>query len=474
VTAVVWIRRSLREHDNTALVEASKKHEKVIPFYVVDDQYFSNAELGYPRVKFWRESLKEFKQDMEGKEGKNLVIRKGKPLEQLKKIVEETDADAVYQNRDYTPYSRDRDEKVDEGLEVPVKTFKDIVMFEKKEILTNSGTPYKVYSYYKKKWFKNEKRRPQKVEEYTTPGLESDEVPSLEELGFERPENFEWIWNPGREGGLERIDEFKEEIWNYDENRDYAWKDSTSKLSPHLKFGTVSIREVFWEAERLKARNPNDDSSGIETWQEELAWRDYYFQILWNYPHEVDEPFMDKYRDNEPDWETKEETPEKWEAWVEGKTGYPFVDAGMRQLKKTGFMHNRLRMVVTNFSCKDLWLDWRDVHDYFSKMFVDAEISAMVGGIQWSYSIGTDAQPYFRVFNPTSQGEDYDPDGEYIRKWVPELEDVPDEHIHEPWKMNKLQQQDCGVIIGEDYPEPIVDHDKKRKEAIERFEELED
>ena len=474
MTAIVWIRRSLREYDNTALVEASKKHEKVIPFYVVDDKYFSEISLGYPRVKFWHDALENFKQGLDGKEGKGLVIRKGKPLQQLKNIVKEVDADAVYYNRDYTPYSRERDEKVEEGLDVPVKTFKDLVMFEKEEILTNSGTPYKVYTYYSKKWFKKEKRRPQEVDEYEVPKVGSEEIPSLKELGFEEPQDFEWLWDPSREGAKDRIEAFKDEIWNYDENRDYAWKDSTSKLSPHLKSGTVSIREVFWEAERLKARNPNDDTEGIKTWQEELAWRDYYFQILWNYPHEVDEPFMEKYRDNEPNWETKEQAPEKWEAWVEGKTGYPFVDAGMRQLKKTGFMHNRLRMVVTNFSCKDLWLDWRDVHDYFSKIFVDAEISAMVGGIQWSYSIGTDAQPYFRVFNPISQGQDYDPDGEYIRKWVPELRDVPDEHIHEPWKMNKLQQQDCGVIIGEDYPEPIVDHGEKRKESIERFEELEE
>ncbi|MFB6174497.1 MAG: deoxyribodipyrimidine photo-lyase [Candidatus Nanohalobium sp.] len=474
MTAIAWIRRSMREHDNAAIVKASENHEEVIPFYVIDDEYFSNAELGYPRVKFWRESLQKFKEDLEEREGKRLVIRKGKPLEQLKKIVKETDADAVYHNRDYTPYSRERDQKIEEGLELPVKTFKDLVMFEKEEILTNSGDPYKVYSYYRKKWFQNEKRRTQDAEKYKTPDPGSDEIPSLEELGFERPEDFEWVWNPGREGGKERIEEFKEKIWNYDQNRDYAWKDGTSRLSPHLKFGTVSIREVFWASERVKARNPNSDTSGIETWQEELAWRDYYFQILWNYPHEVEEPFMEKYRDNEPDWDSKEEAPEKWEAWVEGKTGYPFVDAGMRQLKKTGFMHNRLRMVVTNFSCKDLWLDWRDVHDYFSKMFVDAEISAMVGGIQWSYSIGTDAQPYFRVFNPTSQGEDYDPEGKYIRKWVPELRDVPDEHIHEPWKMNKQQQESCGVEIGEDYPRPIVDHDEKRKEAIEKFEALEE
>ena len=473
MTAIVWIRRSFREYDNTALVEASKQHEKVIPLYVVDEEFFENASLGYPRVKFRHDALESFKKDLR-EDGKDLVVRKGKPVDELEKAVEETGAEKVYFNRDYTPYSRDRDERVKKELDVDVESFKDIVMFEKKEILTNSGTPYKVYSYYKKKWFDGEKRRPQEVDKYKVPEVESEEIPSLEEHGFERPENFEWIWNPSREGAKKRIEELKENILKYDKNRDYAWKDSTSKLSPHLKFGTVSIREVFWEAERLKARNPDSDTSGIKTWQEELAWRDYYFQILWNFPYETEEPFMEKYRGNEPDWDSRRESEEKWNAWIEGRTGYPFVDAGMRQLKRTGWMHNRLRMVVTNFSCKDLWLDWRDVHEYFSRMFVDAEISAMVGGIQWSYSIGTDAQPYFRVFNPTSQAERYDPDGEYIRKWVPELKDVPDEHIHQPWKMNQLQQENCGVEIGEDYPEPIVDHDEKRKEAIERFEELDE
>ncbi|MFB6100123.1 MAG: deoxyribodipyrimidine photo-lyase [Candidatus Nanohalobium sp.] len=469
MTAIVWIRRSLREHDNTALVEASREHDEVIPFYVVDDEYFENATLGYPRVKFWHDALKDLKENLDGKDGKDLIVRKGKPVEELQKIIEETDADAVYHNRDYTPHSRQRDENVEEELEVEVETFKDVVMFEKEEILTNSGTPYKVYTYYSKKWFDREKRRPQDVEEYTTPKAESDEIPSLKELGFEESDELEWVWNPGREGGKERIEDFKDKIWNYDENRDYAWKDATSKLSPHLKFGTVSIREVFWEAERIKARNPNDDTSGIKTWQEELAWRDFYMQVLWNWPETTEKPFLEEYEEIE--WRSKEEAKEDWEAWVKGETGVPFVDAGMRQLKRTGWMHNRLRMVVTSFACKNLWLDWKDVHKYFKKMFVDAEIASMVGGIQWAYSIGTDAQPYFRVFNPFSQGEDYDPDGEYIRKWVPELEDVPDEHIHKPHEMNRLQQEDCGVEIGEDYPEPIVDHDERRKEAIEKFEE---
>jgi len=467
MTAIVWIRRSLREHDNTALVEASKKHDEVIPFYVVDDNYFSEADLGYPRVKFWHESLKGLETDLEDS-GKDLVIRKGKPLEQLKKIIEEVDADAVYHNRDYSPYARERDQKVENELKVPIKTFKDTVMFEKEEILTNSGTPYKVYTYYSKKWFKKNKRRPQKPESYEVPDLESDEVPSLDKLGYTKPEGMD-VWDGGRENGLNRIEEFKENIWEYDENRDYAWKDSTSKLSPHLKFGTVSIREVFWEAERLKARNPDRDPSSIKTWQEELAWRDFYMQVLWNWPETTEKPFLEQYESIE--WRSKYQAKDDWESFVNGKTGYPFVDAGMRQLKQTGWMHNRLRMVVTSFACKDLWLDWKDLHTYFKEMFVDAEVASMIGGIQWAYSIGTDAQPYFRVFNPWTQGDDYDPDGEYIREHVPELSDVPDKYIHKPYKMPKTVQHDSGCIIGEDYPRPIVDHDEERKRAVERFEE---
>ena len=468
MVAIVWIRRTLREFDNMALVEASKEHDEVIPFYVVDEEYFQKASTGYPKLKFWHDALSNLKQDLKDK-GKDLVVRSGEPIEELQKIIKETDADSIYFNRDYSKYSRKRDEKV-KALDVKVKDFKDIVMFEKDEILTNSGTPYKVYTYYSKKWFNKEKRRPQKPEEYAVPdGVESDEIPSLEELGFEEPEDFEWIWNASREGAKERLEEFKENILNYDEDREYAWKDSTSKLSPHLKFGTISIREVFWEAERMKARNP-ENKSGIKTWQEELAWRDFYFQMLYNFPESREKALQEQFRSIE--WRSKEEEASSdWKAFINGKTGYPFVDAGMRQLKQTGWMHNRLRMVVTCFACKDLWLDWKDLHDFFNENFVDAEIASMIGGIQWAYSIGTDAQPYFRVFNPWTQGEKYDPEGDYIRKWVPELENVPDEHIHRPYRMSRFAQENSDCIIGEDYPRPIVEHDKQRQKAVKRFEE---
>ncbi|MFB6203902.1 MAG: deoxyribodipyrimidine photo-lyase [Candidatus Nanohaloarchaea archaeon] len=462
MTAIVWIRRSMRQRDNTALVEASKEHEEIIPFYVVDDEYFSGETLGYPRVKFWRESLKELKQSMK-EDGKDLVVRKGKPIEELERIVDEADADAVHFNRDYSPYSRERDSKV-RGMEVEVKDFKDIVLHEKEEILTNSGDPYKVYSYYRDKWFEREKPRPRDPESYTVPEKDSDPIPSLEELGFENPGMD--VWKGGREEGLERLEAFKDRIWDYGENRDLPADDSTSKLSPHLKFGTVSVREAYWTAERIKARNPDSDTSGIKTWQEELAWRDFYFQVMWNYPYCVEKPFLRQYESIE--WNCPDR---KWQKFIEGRTGFPFVDAGMRQLRSTGWMHNRLRMVVTSFAAKDLHADWKRLHRYFKKMFVDAELASMIGGIQWAYSIGTDAQPYFRVFNPWTQGEKFDPDGEYIREWVEELREVPDQYIHEPHKMPESVQQDSGCVIGEDYPRPILDHDRERKKAVKMFEE---
>lgn len=468
MTAIVWIRRSLRTCDNTALVEASKQHEEVIPFYVVDDEYFENAELGYPRVRFWHDSLSELKELLQ-EEGNDLIVRKGKPVEQLERIIEETGADSVYFNRDYSPYSKKRDQKAEElceDLEVEVESFKDIVMFEKEEILTNSGSPYKVYSYYRDKWFDRDKPRPEETEDFNTPSITSDAIPSVSDLGFEKPDELDWVWQPGRKSGKKQLKEFKDKIRDYKDKRDLPAVDGTSKLSPHLKFGTISIREAFWMAERIKAENPEKDTSGIKTWQEQLAWRDFYFQVIWNFPYCVEKPFLEQYETIQ--WMDDEE---KWQRFIDGKTGFPFVDAGMRQLKQTGWMHNRLRMVVTSFCAKDLHIDWKKLHSYFKKMFVDAELSAMIGGIQWAYSIGTDAQPYFRVFNSWTQGEKYDPDGEYIRKWVPELENVPDEHIHKPYKMNKLQQQNCGVEIGEDYPEPLVDHDEERKKAVEMFEQ---
>ncbi|MDY6776783.1 MAG: deoxyribodipyrimidine photo-lyase [Candidatus Nanohaloarchaea archaeon] len=466
MTAIAWLRREMRVHDNTALVEAARDHDEVVPLYVVDEDYFENGdadylELGYPRVKFWHESLKELR-SLLGKRGADLVVRQGSPVEELKRVVEEAEADAVYVNEDYTPYSKERDGRAEEQLEVPFKSFTDVMMHPPDSIQTSKGTPYKVFTYYWRKWKDREKPEPREVREFQVPDVGSGEIPALEEIGYE-DRGLEW-WEGGREAGMERLENFIGKIGEYEERRDFPAEDATSKLSPHLKFGTVSVREVFQAAE--EAREDGADEEGVETWEQELAWRDFYFQALHHWPETVEKAFLEQYRGM--DWE---EDGERWERFVEGRTGYPFVDAGMRQLNATGWMHNRLRMVVTSFCAKDLHLDWRKLHDHFSRMFVDAELSSMVGGIQWAYSIGTDAQPYFRVFNPWTQGERYDPEGEFIREWVPELEDVPDEHVHRPHEMPEEVQEESGCVIGEDYPEPVVDHDEEREKAVEMFEE---
>lgn len=467
MTAVVWIRRALRSYDNTALAEASKNHDEITPLYIVDEDYFSNAVLGYPRVKFWRESVQELKQRLRERGG-DLVVRKGWPVEQIRSIADETGAEQLYFNRDYSPYARKRDRKIVEKTGLEAESFKDVVLHEKKEIVSNSGNPYKVFSYYRDKWFEKQKPGPRKPESYEVPGIESDPVPSLEKLGFERPERMK-VWKGGREKGLERLKSFKDSIWSYRDRRDFPAENATSKLSPHLKFGTVSIREAFHAAEKLKSENPERDHTGIEAWQRQLAWRDFYLQLLWNHPETVEKPMKREFEALE--WRSKDEAAEDWKRFKSGRTGFPFVDAGMRQLKKTGWMHNRLRMLVTSFACKDLWLDWHDLHDYFSRMFVDAETAAMIGGIQWAYSIGTDAQPYFRVFNPWLQGEKYDPDGKYIRQNIPELENVPGRYIHRPHEMPREVQKEYSCVVGRDYPVPMVDHEKRREKAVERFRE---
>ncbi|MDY6762043.1 MAG: deoxyribodipyrimidine photo-lyase, partial [Candidatus Nanohaloarchaea archaeon] len=445
MTAIAWLRREMRAHDNTALVRAAEDHDEVVPLYIVDTDLFENRTLGYPRVRFWHDSLHELEELMAA-DGHQLIVRHGTPLDTLQDVIDGTDADAVFYNRDYTPYARERDRKARDALDVPVTGVKDLVMFDRDEILTNTGSPYKVYTYYRDKWFDRDKSAPRDVPSFSVPDLDTDSIPSLDVLGYEKPDGMDWVWTGGRSAGLDRLEAFKQEIGNYAENRDYPAEDATSKLSPHLKFGTVSIREAFHAAE--EARENGADEDGVRTWQEELAWRDFYFQVLWHWPETTETAFLDKYRGM--NWNSKNQASRRWDAWVNGETGYPFVDAGMRQLRKTGWMHNRLRMVVTSFACKDLWLDWRDVHDYFQRMFVDAEISAMVGGIQWAYSIGTDAQPYFRVFNPWTQGEDYDPDGAFIREFVPELAEVPDEYIHRPHEMPHDVQDEAGCVIGED------------------------
>jgi deoxyribodipyrimidine photo-lyase len=322
-----------------------------------------------------------------------------------------------------------------------------------------------VFSPFFDSWAQQDHPDPVEAPAAVTGGLDRD-VPSIDALGFEG--STAHLPAGGHDAARERLDAFLDgPIFDFAEARDVPAADGTSRLSADLKFGTVGIRTV-WAATESAIEDAPDDGAreSVSEFQRQLAWREFYHHVLAARPDIV----SSNYREFSRPIEWRHDA-EEIRAWKQGETGYPFVDAGMRQLLAEGWMHNRLRMVVTSFACKDLWLEWRDVHDYFSKMFVDAEISSMIGGIQWAYSIGTDAQPYFRVFNPVTQGERYDEAGEYIREWVPELEEVPDQYIHEPWKMPETVKQDIDFKLGEDYPERIVDHSEQREKAISRFED---
>ncbi|MDY6775419.1 MAG: deoxyribodipyrimidine photo-lyase [Halobacteria archaeon] len=452
---VVWIRRSLRRYDNTALVEAAERHDEVVPVYVVDDALLNSESIGGKRLKFWHDSLRSLEESFGSRDGERLVVRRGDPVEEVRAVCEEVDAERIYYNNSYTPYARCNEESL-RDLGVSSEGLKDVVISEKREITTQKGDPYQVYSYYRDKWFDVEKPEPESPEGFVTPEVESSELPSREDFGISDVES-EFVG--GREAGTERLEGFVDRIDRYDDERDYPALDSTSKLSPHLKFGTVSVREAFWASERVREKTEDEDKDddGARVWQEELAWRDFYFQMLWNHPETTEKAFIEKYRSI--DWGCEDSD---WRAFIEGETGFPFVDAGMRQLKQTGWMHNRPRMVTASFAAKDLRADWRRLHDHLKKHLVDADTPAMVGGIQWAYSVGTDAQPYFRVFNPWTQGEKYDPDGEYIRRWIPELREVDDSYIHRPYESPKFDEID--------YPSPILDHDEERKRSVELFE----
>ncbi|WP_143406835.1 cryptochrome/photolyase family protein [Methanonatronarchaeum thermophilum] len=458
------MRRELRLNDNTALVEAAEDFDKVLPLYIIDSDIFNDNGLkpGFDRVFFWYNSLKNLIQRFRDWGG--LVIRVGKPEVVLNNLVGEVDAQAIYFNSDYTPYSRKRDQKVLNFIDIEFKGFKDLVFHEKKEILTGSNTPYKVFSYYEKKWNDLEKKKPTSIADFNTLDVSDEGLPSLKELGYDEKGYDEKgsdnpLFRGGRSRGLSLLDSFKERVGSYHEFRDYPGMEWTSLLSPHLKFGTISIREAYWI--------DDDDSKGLNAWRRQLCWRDFYFQQLWNWPEMYKTPLKKKY--TEIDWR---DVNQEWDAFKKGETGFPLIDAGVRQLLETGWMHNRVRMAVASFVAKDLHLDWRVLDSFFKKHFIDFERASMTGGIHWCYSIGGDSQPYFRVFNPTKQAKKYDPEGSYIKSYIPELQMVPNEYIHKPDEMSEELQRDIGCIVGEDYPKPVLKHKERRKKAIELYESV--
>jgi deoxyribodipyrimidine photo-lyase len=462
-----WFRRDLRLFDNTALAAAAEAASGVVvPVFVLDETLLNGRFASPARNAFLHGSLAALATALQER-GSRLVVRRGDALTELLAVAKEYGANAVYWNRDYSPYAIERDRRLKAALKdagLAAHSFKDAVIFEMNEVATADNRPYTVYTPYSRRW----RSRLAEV------GFAVQEAPELVPIGTQHTASIASLQGklqdvvPGEEAGRAALRDFVDgrRKWNiegYAEGRDLLAQPATSRLSAHLRLGTVSVRECLHLAQSA-AKKATGEPKGVDIWVNELIWRDFYVQVLYHYPHVLRGAFKREF--DALQWENDEAL---FAAWCAGRTGYPVVDAAMRQLNSEAWMHNRARMIVASFLTKDLLIDWRWGERYFMQNLVDGDPAANNGGWQWAAGTGTDAQPYFRIFNPTSQGQKFDPAGAYVRRYVPELADVPDSFIHEPWKMSAELQRRSGVQIGKDYPAPIVEHATQRQRALDLY-----
>ena len=464
-TALVWFRRDLRNHDHAALYHALKDARQVHCVFVFDTEILDQlADRQDRRVEFIWLSVEELAHSLKLMGG-DLQVLVGRAREVIPALADKLGAQAVYANHDYEPIAKERDAEVGRSLDRQgrvLHTYKDHVVFEKDEVLTQAGRPFTVFTPYKRAWLA--KLNPIHCKAYPVDAYREAlarsgpfRLPSLEQIGF-RPTNLKQMKLPtGMTGARRMFQDFLERIDGYRDRRNYPGIRGVSYLSVHLRFGTISIRELVRTAASVQ-------TGGADTWLSELIWRDFYFAILHHFPHVVEHAFK-------PEYEALRfaNSQAHFAAWCEGRTGFPLVDAAMRQLNETGYMHNRLRMVAASFLVKDLHVDWRWGEAYFARKLNDFDLAANNGGWQWSASSGCDAQPWFRIFNPVTQSQNFDAEGRFIRLYLPELAKVETKYIHAPWKMTVDEQRAAGVAIGKNYPEPIVDHAAARAGTLEIY-----
>ncbi len=427
---IFWFRRDLRLADNTAFLAALKSGHKVLPIFVFDKEILESLPKDDARVPFIYATLEKMNAHLKENYGSGIALYHGQPAVIFKELIEQHSIQEVYANHDYEPYAKDRDALIGALLkskDIAFKTFKDQVVFEKNDIVKDDGKPYVVYTPFKNKWkafFDSERDlRRHASEDYLENLLRTASIPflSLKNMGFV-PSSIR-VLDYTATSNL---------INNYEATRNYPAKENgTSRLGPHLRFGTVSVRKMM----KLAIAEEN------EVFWNELIWREFFMQILWHFPQTVNKSFRPKY--DRIAWRNDEE---EFEKWKKGETGYPLVDAGMRELNTTGYMHNRVRMLVASFLCKHLLIDWRWGEAYFAEKLLDFDLSANVGNWQWAAGSGVDAAPYFRIFNPTTQIDKFDKEKEYIYKWVNDLQDLT-------------------------YPTPIVDHKMARERCLKIYKE---
>jgi deoxyribodipyrimidine photo-lyase len=458
--AIHWFRSDLRLRDNTALAEAAARAEQMAMAFVFDDRLLLGSRVGPPRLRFLWDALERLAGDLK-RRGHRLVLRRGDPVVEIPRLLRETGAELLSFNRDPGPYAQLRDARIRTAVEragARVLDCKDRVLFESAELRTRAGQPFRVYTPFRRAWLtRSREDRPLPIGSIRLPRpiprLAIGRMPRLAEFGA--ADDRTRIPRAGEAAARRRLQRFLDDrIGDYASLRDDPAADGTSRLSPYLRFGLLSPRSCVEAALEVAAEFPGQ-VVGVWKWIDELIWREFYSAILEAHPHVLARSFRPEYQAIR--WEDDEDL---FRAWCEGRTGYPFVDAAMRQLAVEGWMHNRARMVVASFLTKDLLLDWRWGERFFMQRLIDGEPASNNGGWQWSASTGTDAQPYFRIFNPVAQGERFDPRGRYVRRFLPELRGVPDRHLHRPWE---------AACPPSDYPPPVVDHAHQRQLALARY-----
>jgi deoxyribodipyrimidine photo-lyase len=462
--SLVWFRRDLRVEDHAALHHALRSSERragsrVYCVFVFDTDILAGLPRDDRRVQFIHAGLGELDARLRAW-GAYLIVRHGRAADEIPRLADELAVESVFANHDYEPQAIARDGAVQQRLREAgrsLQTFKDQVIFERDEVLTLAGGPFSVFTPYKNAWLKRLAAHPEALDEFETapwagalaPAPAGHALPSLAQLGF--VPHTEPIAPAGMSGARQLLDGFLERIDDYRAARDFPALDSTSRLSVHLRFGTLSIRSLVRLLRARAANGADNGKDGAATWLSELIWREFYMMILQRHPRVVTQSFKAAF--DKLQWEEGDDADAAFAAWCEGRTGYPLVDAAMAQLNRTGFMHNRLRMVTASFLTKDLGISWVRGERYFAAQLNDYELSSNNGGWQWAASTGCDAQPWFRIFNPVTQSKRFDPDGDFIRRW-----------LAKPAVLDR-----AGLVLGRDYPQPIVDHEQARERTLARF-----
>ena len=466
--ALFWFRRDLRLHDNAGLYHALKNSEAVHCAFVFDTEILDKLTHDHDhdrRLDFIWHSLSELQERLR-QQGSTLLVLHGRAQQIIPRMARVLNVQAVFCNHDYEPDAMLRDATLEDVLsqaDIKFHHYKDQVIFEQSEILTGAGKPYSVFTPYKNAWIKKLDEfylRAYPTEKYLSALASGVAVPlpGLELLGFVAG-NLESLALPiGESGAEELFADFQRRMAKYHETRNFPSVKGVSYLSVHLRFGTISIRSLVSYAYHT-------GGAGAQTWLSELIWREFYQMLLYHFPR------LAQGQTFKPQFNTIAfpNDPEKFLAWCEARTGYPLIDAAMRQLNQTGYMHNRLRMVTASFLVKDLHIDWRWGERYFAQHLLDFDLAANNGGWQWAASTGCDAQPWFRIFNPVTQSVNFDAQGKFIRRYVPELSNCADKWIHAPWLMPVNEQHHCGIKVGQDYPAPIVDHGVARLRTLALF-----